>query len=66
MAGRGDISMLIGLPVSALAYIWVSRSLDIEAERRIIATADRGLEEEALADPAHVPDGYGIKLAMGA
>jgi len=66
MLGGADISMLVGLPVSALAYIWFCRSLDIEAERRIVVTADQGLEEEAIADPAHVPDGHITQLALGA
>ena len=43
--GGADISMLIGLPVSALAYWWACRSMDLVAERKFIAIADAGLEE---------------------
>jgi purine-cytosine permease-like protein len=41
-----DISMLIGLPVSAAFYLWACRSLDVEAEARRAIEADRGLEAE--------------------
>ena len=47
--GGADISMLVGLPVSALFYIWACRSLDIEDETRRAFEADRGLEA------AHLP-----------
>lgn len=42
--GGADISMLIGLPVSALAYWAACRGLDMEAEQRAIAAADTGLD----------------------
>ena len=48
--GYADISMLIGLPVSALTYWWLSRSIDLVAERAIIAVADQGLEDAPIAD----------------
>jgi NCS1 family nucleobase:cation symporter-1 len=49
LLGGADISMLIGLPVSAIAYLWMCRSLDLVAERRIVDVADIGLEAEAAA-----------------
>jgi nucleobase:cation symporter-1, NCS1 family len=42
--GGADVSMLVGLPVAALAYAWLCRSLDLPAERRAIALADAGLD----------------------
>ncbi len=44
--GGADISMLIGLPVSAAVYLLACRSLDLEAEMRQIAALDRNLETE--------------------
>lgn len=44
MLGKADISMLVGLPVSALFYYFACRSIDLDAERRAIALADAGLE----------------------
>ena len=41
--GGTDIAMLVGLPVSALVYLWTCRSLDIEKERQLVREADRGL-----------------------
>jgi NCS1 nucleoside transporter family len=55
MLGGADISMLVGLPVSALTYIWMCRSLDIDAELRAVAHADDGLEEEGIAEGADDP-----------
>ena len=49
LLGGADISMLIGLPVSAIAYLVACRSLDLVAERKIIDVADLGLEAEATA-----------------
>jgi len=43
--GGADISMLIGLPVSALVYYWACQSIDLVAERAQIALADAGLDE---------------------
>jgi purine-cytosine permease-like protein len=51
MLGGADISMLVGLPVSATIYLLACRSLDLEAEKRIIAVADRELD----AEPAPAP-----------
>jgi len=42
--GGADISMLIGLPVSALAYLLACRSLDTQAEAARALAADVGLE----------------------
>jgi len=36
--------MLIGLPVSAGAYLWAYRGFDLDAEQRRAAAADAGLE----------------------
>jgi nucleobase:cation symporter-1, NCS1 family len=45
LLGGADVSMLIGLPVSALVYYVLCRSIDMTAERAHIARADLGLEE---------------------
>jgi NCS1 nucleoside transporter family len=45
--GGADISMLIGLPVSALLYWYLCRDLDLLAERRAIDQADIGLDTGA-------------------
>ena len=50
LAGYADISMLIGLPVSALTYWGLCRSLDLVAERAVIAVADAGLEDAPIAE----------------
>jgi nucleobase:cation symporter-1, NCS1 family len=42
--GGADMSMLIGLPVSAVAYSLFCRSLDLQEDRRRAAAADEGLE----------------------
>jgi purine-cytosine permease-like protein len=42
--GGADIAMLIGLPVSALVYIFACRSMDLNADRRQAAAADVGLD----------------------
>jgi NCS1 family nucleobase:cation symporter-1 len=39
-----DVAMLVGLPVSALIYVFACRSLDLEAELRQVAFADRDLD----------------------
>ena len=44
--GGADLSMLIGLPVSAGVYLLVTRSIDLEADRRAAAAADIGLEPQ--------------------
>ena len=44
--GGADISMLVGLPVSAAVYLVLCRSLDLSAELAQIAVLDRNLETE--------------------
>jgi nucleobase:cation symporter-1, NCS1 family len=43
MLGGADIAMLVGLPVSALVYLWACRGLDLEAEKARARAADLGL-----------------------
>ena len=45
--GGADLSMLVGLPVSAAVYLSVCRTIDLEADRRAAAAADLGLEPRA-------------------
>ena len=45
--GGADISMLIGLPVAAVAYYLACRSLDVAADRQRAIVADLGLEAES-------------------
>ncbi len=47
LLGGADIAMLIGLPVSALTYLWACRSLDLETEWHRAARADADLEPVA-------------------
>ena len=47
--GGADIAMLVGLPVSALIYIWACSSLDLEGDRRRADAADVGLDPDAPA-----------------
>ena len=42
--GGVDLSMLVGLPVAAGIYLLACRSIDLEADRRLAAAADAGLE----------------------
>ncbi|WP_406445197.1 cytosine permease [Streptomyces sp. NBC_00631] len=42
-----DISLFIGLPVSALLYWWLTRSIDVEAETRIAEAEAAALEQAA-------------------
>jgi len=44
----------VGLPVSAIVYIWACRSLDLEADRRQAYEADIGLDPDA--DPPMASD----------
>jgi nucleobase:cation symporter-1, NCS1 family len=44
--GGADIAMLVGLPISAIVYIWACRSLDLEADRRQAFKADIGLDPD--------------------
>ena len=45
--GGADISMLVGLPVSTIVYLWVYRGFDREAEWAAARQADIGLEADA-------------------
>jgi NCS1 family nucleobase:cation symporter-1 len=51
--GGADIAMLVGLPVSALVYLWACRSLDVQADRREAYAADLGLDPDAVTEPGH-------------
>ena len=42
--GGADISMLVGLPVATLVYLWLHRDFDVEAEFAAVRRADAGLE----------------------
>lgn len=44
--GKADVSMLIGLPVSAAIYLWLCRDLDLASEFARIDELDRNLETE--------------------
>jgi purine-cytosine permease-like protein len=44
--GGADYSMFVGLPVAGVAYLLFCRSLDLDAERRVV-------EEEGVLDLAH-------------
>ena len=44
LLGGADLAMLVGLPVSATIYLLACRTLDLQAEMRIIAVRDRGLD----------------------
>jgi purine-cytosine permease-like protein len=44
MLGGADIAMLVGLPFAAGIYLIACRSVDLEAEKRIIAVRDAGLD----------------------
>jgi purine-cytosine permease-like protein len=39
-----DVAMLVGLPVSALVYIWCCRSMDLRQDRLQAEAADVGLD----------------------
>lgn len=45
--GGADIAMLVGLPVSAIVYLWTCRSLDLEDDWRRATEADVGLDPDA-------------------
>lgn len=44
--GKADVSMLVGLPVSALVYLWLCRDLDLKSEFEQIDVLDANLETE--------------------
>jgi NCS1 family nucleobase:cation symporter-1 len=48
-AGGADYSLFVGLPVSAILYWWLCRSIDTEAETRLAEEQADVLEREALA-----------------
>jgi purine-cytosine permease-like protein len=48
--GGADIAMLVGLPISAIVYVWACRSLDLEADRRRAFDADIGLDPDSGAE----------------
>ena len=50
--GGADLAMLVGLPVSALVYLWACRSLDMNREWQAAEQADRGLEPQLQAGSA--------------
>lgn len=58
--GGADLSMLVGLPVAAIVYLLVSRTIDLDADRRAAAAADAGLEP---ALPAEGAGGHGVALS---
>jgi nucleobase:cation symporter-1, NCS1 family len=47
--GGADISIFIGLPVAAILYYVLTRSLDTEHERAVAAQTDVNLEQLAAA-----------------
>jgi purine-cytosine permease-like protein len=47
--GGADLAMLVGLPVSALVYLYVCRTLDLSREWAAVDLADRGLEPKGAA-----------------
>jgi nucleobase:cation symporter-1, NCS1 family len=49
--GGADIAIVIGLPISAAIYLIACRSLNLEAERRQVLIADRGLDPDLACDP---------------
>jgi nucleobase:cation symporter-1, NCS1 family len=61
--GGTDLSMLVGLPVSALVYMFACRTMDLEADRRAAAAADRGLEPAAQPDAAAQPHAAALRDA---
>jgi NCS1 family nucleobase:cation symporter-1 len=46
--GGADIAMLVGLPVSAIVYVWACRSLDTDEDRRLAHIADIGLDPDTV------------------
>ncbi|MGW7689768.1 purine-cytosine permease family protein [Streptomyces asiaticus] len=41
-----DVTMLVGLAISSLLYLVLCRSLDIDAERAVVTSADAGLDPD--------------------
>jgi cytosine/uracil/thiamine/allantoin permease len=50
--GGADISMLVGLPVAALVYLLMCRSIDLEHDKKLAAAADVGLDPADAGDVA--------------
>jgi len=48
--GGADLSMMVGLPISALAYLWACRSLNVDEDRRRAYAADFGLDPDSPTD----------------
>ncbi len=48
-AHGADYSLFVGLPVSAVLYWWLCRSIDTDAERRLAEEQADALEREAMA-----------------
>jgi NCS1 family nucleobase:cation symporter-1 len=44
-----DLSIFVGLPVSAVVYLLLTRTIDVEAERRVAEAGREQLEAESLA-----------------
>jgi purine-cytosine permease-like protein len=44
-----DLAFFVGIPVGAVLYAWLCRGMDLDAERAVIAEADRDLD--AIAAP---------------
>jgi purine-cytosine permease-like protein len=44
MLGGADVSMLVGLPVSTLVYLWACRDFDAAGELLAVQRADAGLD----------------------
>jgi purine-cytosine permease-like protein len=47
--GGADVAMLVGLPVATVIYLLANHSFDLDAEVRLIAIADRGLDPDDTA-----------------
>lgn len=65
--GGADLSMLAGLPVSAIVYLLACRSLDLNADRARAYAADIGLDPDGPQHTAvsHKPESLVEKLAQG-
>jgi NCS1 nucleoside transporter family len=50
--GGADLAMLVGLPVSAVAYLWFCRSMDMVGDRRMADAADVGLDPDGVVGQA--------------
>jgi len=57
--GGIDVSMFVGLPVAAGAYLLACRSMDLAADRAAAAAADDGLEPQT-GEPGGAEQGAAI------